>query len=204
MFKIIMPVTPTIDQLPNLSAKEKKALQTLFLADINYKCKTRRKPVSPKRKIVFFLLLKGYKITDALRAAQYSPRTIQRASTHEFLKSRSTQALATHYNLDKLRSLNLDYTLDRVTQIIEAKDVSHRDAINALKLLANLKGQLKTIFDINVNESMRVEVILGDGRAPAVDPGQAPAEIDAGGAALVPPVPAEVIEGEFVVAPLPV
>jgi len=189
MFKIIMPVTPTIDQLPNLSAKEKKALQTLFLADINYKCKTRRKPVSPKRKIVFFLLLKGYKITDALRAAQYSPRT---------------QALATHYNLDKLRSLNLDYTLDRVTQIIEAKDVSHRDAINALKLLANLKGQLKTIFDINVNESMRVEVILGDGRAPAVDPGQAPAEIDAGGAALVPPVPAEVIEGEFVVAPLPV
>ena len=200
-----MPITPTIHQLPDLPVKEKKALQSLLIADVNYKCHTRRKPVSAQRKIVFFLLLKGYKITDALRIAGYSKRTIDRASTHAFLKSSSSKALALHYNLDKLRGLNLDYTLDRIIKLIESDDISHRDEINALKLLASVKGQLRTIFDVNISESMRIEVVLG---GPAAEPLPAGGrgELDAGGA-IIPPgagfpdADPEEIEGEFEISP---
>ena len=198
-----MPNTPPIIQLPALPNKEKKSLQSLLVAKLTYKTKTGKIfSISPRRKIIFFLMMMGYRFSAALQQTGMSAAAARKYGFKHFFSGEKLKALSLYYKLDTLRGLNLDYTLDRVTQVIEDEKVSNRDKINALKLLANLKGQLRTIFDVNINETMRVEILLGK---PTVCP-HCDKVIEGGKGAVIEDKPAQIragsvkspiIEGEF-------
>ena len=153
--------TPTIDDFPELSSKEKMLLQGYLLTPITYKEQGgRRRYVSTRRKVYAWLRLKGWKHTDALRKAGF---TIYTSETYILHRSKAGKALKTYWNINHI---NLEYLLDRlITLVQEGKNENAR--VRAVKLISELKGYYSTRHVIDVNETMQVQFSMS---GPAICP----------------------------------
>ena len=153
-------VPPSINNFPELSAKEQQLMQAYIITPIPFKDKAgNMRFVSVRRKIYFYMRLKGYEHAVALRKAGLCRFTGQIYLT----LSKSIGALKTFWKIDQI---NLDYLLDRLVALVQS-GTNENARVRAVKLISELKGYYSTRHVIDVNETMQVQFSMS---GPAICP----------------------------------
>lgn len=146
--------TPDIEGLTFYTDEEKLGFQSYMLSPLTYTQKNGRpKLISEKKKLYYWLRLKGYTKAKAARAAGYAESVVLRWTGKRREKPEEVKVVSEYFHLQKLDE---GYITTKIVEAIE-EATQWRDKISALKLASRIKGMLRDRMEItNYQDSMPV------------------------------------------------
>ena len=177
---------PRLDDFPELSERDRKALQKLLVAPLTHKTPFRKNsPITVRRKVYFFFRMLGVNHAQALRKARYRSEVW---TEKKMLAGGDMAVMRRFFKLDKL---DLGYVLDRLVKIVESGE-NENAKVRALEGIAKLKGYLVDRQIIDINETMQVQFQFA---GPSICPHCRRQIVGAGATATA--IPAQVTETEW-------